>query len=235
MIARVGRSVRVPSRVRQAFGAKHLEPRIIFLALSALSLLPNVFPLLFAGNVLRLFLLRHAKSDWGNKSLDDHDRPLSPRGITAAPRIAAYMRAQKYLPDLAKCSSSQRTRETLEKMVPLFEPPPEIHYSRSLYLAEPKTLLSEIRQTPNSCSALFLVGHNPGIRALALALAALREDQEEAHKERLVEKFPTACLAVLEFSVRDWREVKPLSARLVDYMRVKDLPPTLDDVEERGA
>jgi len=227
VIARVGRSVRVPSRIRQAFVVKHLEPRIILLALSALSLLPSVFQLLCAGNVLRLFLLRHAKTDWGNKSLDDHDRPLSPRGITAAQRIAIYMRVQKYLPDLAKCSSSRRTRETLEQMVPVFEPPPETHCSRSLYLAQPKTLLSEIRQTSDSCLALLLVGHNPGIGALALALAALREDQEEkTHKERLAEKFPTACLAVFEFTAKDWREVKPLSARLVDYMRVKDLPPT---------
>ena len=186
--------------------------------------------------MLRLFLLRHAKSDWGNKSLDDHDRPLSPRGLRAAPLMGAFMRAQNYLPELVKCSPAVRTRQTLDQMKPLFEPAPEILYSRSLYLAQPKSLLAEIRQAPDVCSALMLVGHNPGIGALALALAALPEDEEEEiRKERLAEKFPTTCLVVLDFSASQWRAVKPLSARLVGYVRPEDLPAALEDDEDSDA
>ncbi len=150
--------------------------------------------------------------------------------------MGAHMRAQNYLPELVKCSSAARTRQTLDQMNPLFEPRPEILYSRSLYLAEPKALLAEIRQAPDACSALMLVGHNPGIGALALALAALPEDEdEEIRKERLAEKFPTACLAVLDFSASQWGAVKPLSARLVDYVRPKDLPAAPGDGEGGGA
>jgi phosphohistidine phosphatase len=173
---------------------------------------------------LRLFLLRHAKSDWDNKSLDDFDRPLGARGLAAAPRMGTYMREQNYVPALVRCSSSQRTRETLRHILPFFEPAPEVRYSRSLYLAEPKLLLEDIRRTPAEFSTLLLVGHNPGIGALALALAGLPIDgQEEHRKERLAEKFPTTCLAVLDFTAKEWRDIKPLSGHLVDYMRVKDL------------
>jgi phosphohistidine phosphatase len=197
--------------------------------------LPSVFLQGFAGKALRLYLLRHAKSDWGNKNLDDFDRPLSQRGIAAAPRIGAYMRTRKYVPSLVKCSSSQRTRETLAHIMPFFEPAPEIHYSRSLYLAEPKALLEDIRRTPDVSSTLLLVGHNPGVGALALALTALPKDrQEEIRNERLSEKFPTACLAVLDFDVTKWRAVKPLSGELVDYMRAKDLRDTVVGAEERN-
>ncbi len=197
-------------------------------------MLLSVFLQGFAGNELRLYLLRHAKSDWGNKNLDDFDRPLSHRGITAAPRMGEYMRTRNYVPRLVKCSSAQRTRETLNHIMPLFEPIPKVHYSRSLYLAEPKALLDDIRQTPDVSSTLLLVGHNPGIGALALALTALPKDrQEEIRKERLSEKFPTACLAVLDFDVNEWRAVKPLSAHLVDYMCPKDLLGTCERVEER--
>ena len=189
-----------------------------------------------SGNELRLFLLRHAKSDWGHKNLDDFDRPLSRRGIAAAPRMGAYMRKQNYVPGLVKCSSSRRTRETLQHISPFFEPAPEVRFSRSLYLAEPKLLLEDIRQTPAIFSALLLIGHNPGIGALALALAGLPMDgQEEHRKERLSEKFPTACLAVLDFDAKEWRKVKPLSGRLVDYMRVRDLDGSGQSVEERDA
>jgi phosphohistidine phosphatase len=185
---------------------------------------------------LRLFLLRHAKSDWVNKGLDDFDRSLSPRGLKAAPRIGAYMRERNYVPNLVKCSSSKRTRETWDRMAHFFEPAPEFVYLRSLYLAQPKDILAEIRRTPNACSNLLLIGHNPGIGALALALAALPEDQDEKmRKERLAEKFPTACLAVFDFTTGDWRQVKPLSGRLTDYMQAKDLSPPHDIVEVPNA
>lgn len=174
---------------------------------------------------MRLYLLRHAKSDWDNKDLDDFDRPLSERGLDAAPRIGAYMRAHGYLPRLIKCSSAQRTRETLDLIVPFIDPLPKIVYSRSLYLAEPKALLEEIRQTPAATDTLLVVGHNPGMGALALALTSLPADDEEAErKENLAEKFPTGCLAVLDFSGNSWQAVKPLSGRLLDYMRPRELP-----------
>ena len=33
---------------------------------------------------IRLALVRHAKSDWGDPDLDDHDRPLNERGLRDA-------------------------------------------------------------------------------------------------------------------------------------------------------
>ena len=38
--------------------------------------------------MLRLFLLRHAKSSWSDPSLHDFDRPLNKRGLSDAPKIA---------------------------------------------------------------------------------------------------------------------------------------------------
>ena len=35
-----------------------------------------------------LLLVRHAKSDWGDTSLDDFDRPLNERGKRDAPAMA---------------------------------------------------------------------------------------------------------------------------------------------------
>jgi phosphohistidine phosphatase len=39
--------------------------------------------------MLRLLLLRHAKSDWSDAGLGDHDRPLAPRGLKAASLMGA--------------------------------------------------------------------------------------------------------------------------------------------------
>ena len=37
--------------------------------------------------VKTLLILRHAKSDWGNSQMSDHDRPLNDRGKYDAPRM----------------------------------------------------------------------------------------------------------------------------------------------------
>ena len=36
-----------------------------------------------------IYLLRHAKSDWDDAALADHDRRLNERGREAAPRLSA--------------------------------------------------------------------------------------------------------------------------------------------------
>ena len=88
--------------------------------------------------VKRLFLLRHAKSDWGNPGLDDFDRPLSKRGRNAAPRVAAWMRESDFVPELVLCSSARRTMETWERMAPVLGEIPTEHHS-ALYLGVART------------------------------------------------------------------------------------------------
>jgi phosphohistidine phosphatase SixA len=61
-----------------------------------------------------LYLLRHAKSSWQDPTLADHDRPLASRGRRASSVIADHLRRQQITPTLVLCSSSTRTRETLE-------------------------------------------------------------------------------------------------------------------------
>ena len=43
------------------------------------------------GAMRTLFLLRHAKSSWDDPALPDHERPLAPRGLRDAKRIAKHV------------------------------------------------------------------------------------------------------------------------------------------------
>ncbi len=173
--------------------------------------------------MVRLLLLRHAKSDWSGEA-GDHERPLSGRGKKAVPRVAAHMRKQGYQPQAVLCSTAKRARETLELLLQRLAVPAAIHYQRELYLAEWPQLLAEIRSVPTDGSPLLLVGHNPGLEQLALALALQRQSPaERARTEKLAAKFPTAALAVLDFDIADWSQAKPGSGKLVDFVRPKDL------------
>ncbi len=55
-----------------------------------------------------LGLFRHAKSDWGNPGLDDHDRPLNDRGVRDAPRMARGLAETGFRPEVILSSTALR-------------------------------------------------------------------------------------------------------------------------------
>jgi phosphohistidine phosphatase len=138
--------------------------------------------------------------------------------------MAACMKRLGYQPHTVLCSTATRAQETLELLLADLDAPASIQQTRALYLAEWPQLLAEIRDVPAAVSPLLLVGHNPGLEQLALALALQPQGPaERARTENLAAKFPTAALAVLDFEIADWSGAKPGSGKLVDYIRPKDL------------
>lgn len=162
--------------------------------------------------MLTLSILRHAKSSWADPELDDHDRPLAKRGVKAIPAIAKFMRKEKLRPTLALCSDALRTRATLSLLLAELGPPaPRIVYDDALYLATPAVIRAEIARHGEAEPHLLVVGHNPGLHALALELVGEGDFKMLA---ALAREFPTGALAVLGFEVASWKDVKAASGHL---------------------
>jgi phosphohistidine phosphatase len=167
-----------------------------------------------------LLLLRHAKSSWDDDSLPDHRRPLAPRGRRAAPAVAEHLRRLDVLPDLVLSSTSQRTRQTIELALEELDEP-MVEFDEALYLAGPSQMLRSIRATDDHVDTLMMVGHNPGMHEIAIALT---DRDPSTAAARLDAKFPTAAVAVVEFDVDRWEDVGPGLGRLAHFVRPKDLP-----------
>ena len=165
-------------------------------------------------------LLRHAKSGWGNPSLDDHDRPLAPRGERAAVVMGVHFAQQQYQPALVLCSSALRTRQTLEALLPFLPGRPEVQIEEGLYLASCGQLLSRVQEVDDAQPGILLIGHNPGIADLARSLAG---SGERASLRRLSARFPTAASAVCEFDLQHWSDLAPGGGRLLAFATPKDL------------
>jgi phosphohistidine phosphatase len=165
----------------------------------------------------RLFILRHAKSSWDDPGLDDHERPLAPRGRRAVETLASYINARDIHPDLVLCSSSRRTRETLDGIAVGGE-----HViDRTLYGAGAEELIGRLRQLPESVSHVMLVGHNPSVQMLVLRLTNHDADgNADPQRDAVKLKFPTGALATLTFDC-DWRELSPGCARLEEFTTPK--------------
>ena len=164
-----------------------------------------------------LYLLRHAKSSWEDAALADHDRPLAPRGRRASGVIADHLRRQRITPSLVLCSSSTRTRETLERISAGLDEEIEVQIEEGLYTASASDLLDRLHAVDARVDSVMLIGHDPAIKELALSLAG-----EGVQLERLREKFPTAALATLAFH-GSWRELAPGAAELVAFVTPREL------------
>ena len=173
----------------------------------------------------RLMLLRHAKSDWATPGLRDHDRPLNTRGRETAPKMGAYMVRHALIPDLIVASTAKRVRETLDLLLPAFETPPQIVSEPRVYDAAPNALLGLLEETARSVHNLLLVGHNPGLAELAALLIASGEVEQ---RQRLIEKFPTAALAVIDFPLDDWGKLHPRAGRLDRFVVPRALETPTD-------
>ncbi len=166
-----------------------------------------------------LHLLRHAKARRDAPKVDDHDRPLSPRGIEDSMAIAEHCARAGIQPELVLCSSSVRTRSTLAVLLPYLSVS-SIEVERGLYLASVRELFTRVSEIDDGVSSVLVIGHNDDLHDFALALTG---SGEAALRERLAGKFPTAALASLTLDIASWRHLAPRAGTLVGFVTPKDL------------
>jgi phosphohistidine phosphatase len=166
----------------------------------------------------QLHLLRHAKSNW-NDDADDHARPLNKRGREAARLIGKSLPKSIGALDLVLCSSALRTRETAALALAGFNPAPRVLYEDGLYLATETALMQRLRELDERSDAVMVIGHNPGLHELAIALAA---PGSPGFSTLANGKFPTGVRVRFVIDT-DWAEIGKTRHRLVDYVIAKSL------------
>lgn len=164
---------------------------------------------------LRLILLRHAKSAWGDPSRTDHDRALNDRGRRSCEAIGGWLAENGYAPDQVLCSTARRTQDTWEAIAAHL-PEATLDLDRTLYLAEPETLRASLDGATGNC--VMMIGHNPGIAAFAAQMAMAAPAHPRFHN------YPTGATTVLDFDAQSWGAVPPATGTVVDFVVPRDLP-----------
>ncbi|MGP3981560.1 SixA phosphatase family protein [Streptomyces sp. KR80] len=160
----------------------------------------------------RIVLLRHAKADWPEVS--DHERPLAERGRKDAPVAGRWLAGTGISPNLTLCSTATRSRETWKLVVHELPQRPRTVYEERLYEASLGELIALLNETSDEVRDLLVVGHNPGMHALADALAGEAEGDALARMSR--GGFPTAAIAVVGFN-GSWKSVEHGVGTLLEY------------------
>lgn len=149
----------------------------------------------------RLILLRHAKSAYP-MGVPDHDRPLNDRGRDNAATIADRLKPFLDVDATTAVAVSTATRAQQTWTI-TNEGLGLDHWSdRSLYLAEPATLLEVV--SAMEADVGVIVGHNPGLEELARSAHGAKMAVDPVTQRSLTEKFPTSSFAVLENESGHW-------------------------------
>lgn len=169
----------------------------------------------------RLILMRHAKTEPFSEGMDDFGRALLKQGISDAERMAAEIVARGWAPERILVSTARRARETCSEVARIVEDE-RVRPMEALYLAGTKILEDAVADN-DEIETLMLIGHNPGMHELALSVTRAAGTMDDYASSRLMEKFPTCCVALFESE-----ENEPFALphfKLVDVLRAKDLRP----------
>jgi phosphohistidine phosphatase len=152
-----------------------------------------------ARSLLRLTLIRHAKTEPARPGQEDWDRVLEPRGQRDAPEMAR--RLKQITPKVDRVLSSPAVRAITTATIMTRElgvSAQKVQQDERLYLASPKDMLAVIRELGERSRHLMVVGHNPGMTEFA----------DKISSERGIDNMPTCAIYTLQFEIAAWSELE---------------------------
>lgn len=159
----------------------------------------------------QLFVLRHGKSNWDANYNTDFDRPLAPRGIKAASKMAEFIEANSLEPELIISSPANRAISTAQ-IVSEHLGGIEIQPEPTIYGASSHELSRIVMSLSPDLAQVLLVGHNPGLEGLVEILSDCTYCE-----------LKTCSLAVLESESGEWAGFS--NARLVGIYHPREIQP----------
>lgn len=154
-----------------------------------------------------LTLLRHAKSSWKDRSLQDRERPLNRRGQRDAPIMAERIKLAGIRPSLILSSPAVRAWATAKAIAHEIGYPLEfLQQEDRLYHASTRYLLRVIAEQDIGFNHLMIVGHNPGLTDFANYLTP-----------GITNNIPTCGFVSFEIAREDWNLDGDAEIKLMIY------------------
>jgi phosphohistidine phosphatase len=162
-----------------------------------------------------LLLMRHAKSNWKESNIPDHDRPLNRRGKHDAPLMGKLLRHQKMNLDLIISSTALRAETTANLIAKAVRYKGKIILDKSIYNAEPMDLLTLLSKSSDEYNSILLVGHNPTVEETVQMITNSPEIT-----------MATCAIAHLTLSIDTWtylKEKQTFGSKLENFWTPKEL------------
>ena len=154
-----------------------------------------------------IYLVRHAKSDWGSEHTSDFDRTLNERGMKAAPFMASLLKEKKVHPELVIASPAIRALTTAEIFCNILGYPKEkIDKRIEIYEGGAGRLLNIVQQITDNCSTAMIFGHNPTMTAFSNLLSGGG-----------IDSLVTCAVVRIDLDIKSWSNAEAETGKLVWY------------------
>lgn len=154
----------------------------------------------------KIFIVRHAKSDWNN-NLIDFERPLNERGHNDAPIMAEKIKSLGERPQLIISSPAMRAKTTAKYFAEVFGYADEcIEYHHEIYDIGQKFTIQMLTKISPKIDSVMVFGHNPDQSHLATYLS-----------NEIIGNMPTCAVVGVEMQTENWSEIKNAESRLICY------------------
>lgn len=149
-----------------------------------------------------IYVVRHAKSGWGDLTIPDFDRPLNDRGQRNAPEMAQRLLSRGISIDAFVTSTARRAMQTALHFITSFDKfPEELILREDLYHAPAQVYFSVLSQQDDRVASIAIFGHNPGITAFVNELTQTK-----------IDNMPTCGIFAVRADIRHWTEF-PLASK----------------------
>lgn len=146
-----------------------------------------------------VFVVRHAKSSWGDLTLPDFDRPLNDRGQRNAPEMATRLLKKGISIDAFVTSTAKRAMQTATHFIRAYDrPEKELILREELYHAPANAYLDVIRSLDDDFKSIAIFGHNPGITTFVNQLTSTTIDE-----------MPTCGIFAVKADIKEWKDFPP--------------------------
>lgn len=158
------------------------------------------------------YLIRHAKSSWGDPTLRDFERPLNNRGLRDAPFMSQLLKGKGEIPNQIISSPALRAHTTSKYFAKAFDIAEEaIVLEKNIYEAYPEQVIEIIQGLDDELQTVFLFGHNPAFTSLANMFA-----------EEYIANVATCGIVRVVSTSKTWADVDTTNTQVAEYLFPKE-------------
>lgn len=144
-----------------------------------------------------VYIVRHAKSSWDYPQLEDHERPIIPKGLKRTKRIIEYLRENNVKVDVLCASHAVRSLETARMLAPVVGVAVgDVVIEPQIYHGGTNALSHLIYSLPDDLNSVMIVGHNPAVTDFA-----------NEYTDEYIDWLTTSAMVALRFDCEEWHNI----------------------------
>lgn len=151
----------------------------------------------------KLYLIKHAKSNWDIADTRDFERPISKSGKKDINTISSYLRLQEISPDIMLSSCALRAQESTDLIAKKLNFSGKKLFLEELYLTTAEDILEIIMAQEAAHENIFVIGHNPHISELIKIIT-----------DEHFSKIPSMGVVALSFDIQEWEELEKMKGKI---------------------